>query len=309
MPGGAETPTSFLRNRSAIERVAWRVVFGIALVLSAFWIIGFYVEDGAKYLFVDAHVYFRATQAWLDGSNPWTATYLGVPFAGIPPTLLLNVVFIPFGESVAVAFWAVANTASMILLIRRLGLPLWVIVLQPVLEGWLSGSPDLALAGAIVLGAGWIAALTKPYSAPVLIADRRWLQLGAAVAVGIITIPLLPWFVLYESRAIVAESFAQFAGNPVSAAGSPVLIVAVLVALVSLGWRRGWALFTPGVLAQQPHYIVFSLETVVSSRILSLAMTIPITHVAAIGVIVYALVERWRTTLAPRPSAVGPEPA
>src|SRR4029079_7918794 len=108
---------------------------------------------------------------------------------------------------------------------------------------------------------------------------------------------------------IVAGCFAQFAGNPVSAAGSPVLIVAVLVALVSLGWRRGWALFTPGVLAQQPHYIVFSLETVVSSRILSLAMTIPITHVAAIGVIVYALVERWRTTLAPRPSAVGPEPA
>jgi hypothetical protein len=303
------TVTSLLRNRPALERVVWGVVFGVALVLSAFWILGFYVEDGAQYLLVDAHVYFRATQAWLDGSNPWTTTYLGVPFAGIPPTLLLNVPFIPFGEGVAVAFWAVANTAAIVLLVRRLHLPLWVVVLQPVLEGWLSGSPDLALAGAIVVGLGWVAALTKPYSAPALIADRRWLQIGVAALVGIITIPLLPWFVLYESRAIVAESFANFAGDPVSAAGSPVLIVAVLVALVSLGWRRGWALFTPGLLAQQPHYIVFSLETVVSSRILALAMTIPITHAAAVGVIAYALVERWCGTLASRRVAVGPEPA
>ena len=309
MPGVPSTPTSFLRDRPVIERVTWRAVFGTALVLSAFWILGFYVDDGARYLFVDAHVYFRATQAWLDGSNPWTTAYLGVPFAGIPPTLLLNVPFIPFGEGVAVAFWAVANTAAVILLIRMLHLPLWVVVLQPVLEGWLSGSPDLALAGAVVVSLGWIAALTKPYSAPALVADRRWLQLGVAAAVGIITMPLLPWYVFYESRAIVAESFANFAGNPVSAAGSPVLIVAVVVALLSLGWRRGWALFTPGLVAQQPHYIVFSLQTVVTSRILSLAMTIPITHAAAVGVIVYALVERWRGTVASGPVAVGPESA
>ena len=84
--GDSSALTAFLRDRPAIERVAWLVLFGIALMLSAFWIIGFYVEDGANYLFVDAHVYFRATQAWLGGSNPWTTTYLGVPFAGIPPT-------------------------------------------------------------------------------------------------------------------------------------------------------------------------------------------------------------------------------
>jgi len=309
MPGAQSTATSFLRSRPAIERIAWRVVLGIALVLSAFWILGFYVDEGARYLFVDAHIYFRATQAWLEGSNPWTTSYLGVPFAAIPPTLLLNVPFIPFGEGFAVTFWAAANTAAVVLLIRRLHLPLWVVVLQPVLEGWLSGSPDLALAGAIVLGLGWIAALTKPYSAPALIADRRWLQIGVAAVVAIITIPFLPWFIFYESRTILAESFANFAGNPVSAAGSPVLIVAVVVALVSLGWRRGSALFTPGLLAQQPHYIVFSLETVVASRILSLAMTIPVTHAAAVGVIVYALVERWRTTLAPKPVPGGLEPA
>ena len=303
------TTPSFLRDRPVIERVAWRVVFGITLALSAFWIVGFYVQDGAKYVFIDAHVYYRATQAWLDGSNPWTTSYLGVPFAGIPPTLLLNLPLVPFGEGAAVGFWAVANSSAILLLIRRLHLPLWVVVLQPVLEGWLSGSPDLALAGAVVVGVGCIAALTKPYSAPALVADRRWLQLGIAAVVAIVTIPVLPWFLFYESREIVGQAFAQFAGNPVSAAGNPVLIIAVLVALISLGWRRGWSLVTPGLLAQQPHYIVFSLERVVTSRILALAMTIPITHAAAVGVIVYAVVDRWRRMVAPASVVARPEPA
>ena len=220
--------------------------------------------------------------------------------------LLLNVPFIPFGEGVAVAFWGVETpprmcygpTASS----PSLGPG------SPAGPGRLAQRlPNLALAGAIVVGLGCIAALTKPYSAPALIADRRWLQLGVAALVGVITIPLLPWFLFYQSRAIVANSFATFAGNPVSAAGSPLLIVAVLVALVSLGWHRGWALLAPGVLAQQPHYIVFSLETVVSSRILALAIPSP-SRMPPVGVIAYALVERGRGTLAPTPVAVGPDP-
>lgn len=299
------TATSLLGDRVRVERVAWAVTFGVALVVSGYWIVGFYLSEDGKYLFVDAHIYYRATQAWLDGSNPWTTTYLGVPFAGIPPTLLLNLPLIPFGEDFAVAVWALGNTAAIVALIRRLHLPIWVIALLPVLEGWLGGSPDLVLAGAVVVGSGWVAALTKPYSAPALVAHRRWLQLGVAAAAGTVTIPLLPWVAFYESRTTLGQTFSNFAGISVSAAGDPLLIVAVLVALVSLGWRRGWSLFTPGLIAQQPHYIVFSLETVATSRILALAMTIPVTHAAAIGVIAYALVDRWRRTRDSSTPAIG----
>ena len=281
----------------ALPRVIWRVTFGVALSLSGYWIAGFYLWPSSDYLFLDAHIYFRATGAWLDGANPWQTTYMGVPFAAIPPTLLLNVPLQPFGEPFAILFWVAANTAAIGYLIRQLHLPRWIVLLLPVLEGWLGASPDLALAALLVAGGGWVAALAKPYSIPALLAHRRWRQLFWGMVAGVVTIPFLPWIQFFESREIILDSFARFAGNPVSAVGHPLLIVAVTIALVSLGWRRGWSLTTPGLLAQQPHYLVFSLGTIARSRLLILAMTIPIPHSAAIGVIAYAAlvhVQSWR---------------
>ena len=57
----------------------------------------------------------------------------------------------------------------------------------------------------------------------------------------------------------------------------------------------------PGLFAQQPHYIVFSLESVKWSRLLVLSYAIPIPHAAAIGVVLFALAERltsWRSRAA-----------
>lgn len=282
----------------AYQRIVWRVLFGTTIVLSTLWVAGFYAQDGR--LFLDAHIYYRATAAWIGGGNPWTTTYQGVPFAGLPPTLLLNLPLLPLGEAMATAFWVVANTLAIVLIVHRLHLPLWVVALHPVVEGWLGASPDLALAGVVVLGGSWFAALTKPYVAPILLAERRWRQIGIGLMVAIVTVPFLPWVVFYDSRQIVLETFAQFAGNPVSASGNILLMAAVVVALISLGWRRGWLLFTPGLLAQQPHYLVFSLEAVKWSRILALAMTIPIQHTMAIGILSYALHDRLRCASSPR---------
>jgi hypothetical protein len=285
--GGSSEP-----RWDSLLRILWPLVFGSAIAFSMFKIGGFFGQEGN--LFLDAHIYYRATAAWLDGGNPWTTSYEGVPFAGLPPTLLLNLPLVPLGESVATAFWVVANTASVVLIIRRLHLPLWTVLLFPVVEGWLGATPDIALAGLLLVGGGWFSALTKPYSGPMLLADRQWKQVGICVVAGIGTIPILPWRQFYESRELVLETFARFATHPVSASGSPLLIIAVVVALASLGWRRGWVLFTPGLLAQQGHYLVFSLEAVKWSRILAVAMTIPIQHTMAVAIIAYALVERFR---------------
>jgi hypothetical protein len=266
-------------------------VLGVALILSTFWIAGFYLTPDPGNLFLDAHIYFRATAAWLDGANPWATAYREVPFAAYPPTLLLNVPLIPFGETAAVAFWVVANTLAVAIVIWRLHLPLWTVLIHPFVEGWLAASPDLTLAGLVLAGGGWLAAISKPYSAPAILAGRKWRQLLVAGAVGLATLPLLPWQMFYESRVEVAQAFASFAGRPVSAAGNLPLMALVATALVTLGWRRGWMLFTPGLLAQQPHYMVFSLEAVRWSRILALAMTIPLPHAAAVGVILFTVYE------------------
>jgi hypothetical protein len=280
-------------TRSRLERDAWTVIFGVALVLSLAWVAPFYVGPNVGNVFLDAHVYFRATEAWVAGANPWTTSFRDVPFAAIPPTLLLNLPLLPFGEGAAVSFWAVANSAAVIYMIRRLRLPIWVLLLQPILEGWLAASPDLTLAALLVGGGGWFAALTKPYAAPALIAEGRWRQLVAWLLAFALTVPLLPWPQFVDAHAAIADTFARFANHPVSAAGTPVLMVITAIALVALGWKRGWALFTPGLLAQQPHYNVFVLDTIVRSKILSLALTLPLPHAAAIGVIAYAVHERW----------------
>ncbi len=71
-------------------------------------------------------------------------------------------------------------------------------------------------------------------------------------------------------------------------------MAATAIALVTLGWRRGLVLLTPGLLAQQPHYIVFSIQAVKWSRILALAFTLPVSNAAALGIVVYAAAGRLR---------------
>jgi hypothetical protein len=299
--------TSLIAEDGFLNRIAWPVALGVCITLSAYWIGGFYLWPDGSNLFLDAHIYFRATAAWLDGGNPWTTTYQGVPFAGIPPTLLLNLPLLPLGESAAVGFWVAANTLGIAVVIRQLRLPLWSALLLPVVEGWLGAGPDLALAGLLFVGGGWVAALTKPYAAPILLADRRWGQLIAAAFAGVASLLFVPWKLYLESLDTVAASFAAFAGAPMSAAGNPLLGVAVVIALVSLGWRRGLILATPGLLAQQPHYLVFSLEAVRWSRVLALAMTVPIVHSVAVAIVIFAAMRRlgW-TSQRERGSPDGP---
>lgn len=254
-------------------------------------------------LWIDAHIYYRATHEWLSGGNPWTASWQGVPFAAPPPALLLNLPLQLLGEEAAVAFWVVANSVAAVMLFRRFKLPVWFVLFMPISEGFLGATPDITLAALVLLGGGWIAALAKPYSIPAMIAARRWWALAGAFVVALATMPLLPWSQFIASRDAISAAFLDHT-VVVSAWGVPLLMVATSVALFSLGWRRGLGLTTPGLLAQQPHYLLFSLEHIRSSRLLIVTLTLPIPHLAALGIIGYALWERRQAALGVR-SAIG----
>lgn len=275
-------------TRVVLDRVAWPVGLGVSIVLSTYWIAGFYVLSGTERLFLDAHIYFRATEAWVSGGNPWLATYQGVPFAGIPPTLLLNLPLLPFGETLATAFWVVANTASVGYLVYSQRLPKWMFLCLPVAEGWLGASPDLSLAALAVTRASSIAVLTKPYSAPAVLACRGMRPIVWAGGLGLATLLIVPWQLFWESRGLVANAFEQFAGYPPSAAGALPLVALAIIALYLLGRRTGLGLATPALVSQQPHYTVFSLPWVAESRILSIAINVPLAHATAVGVVLYA---------------------
>ena len=125
----------------------WRFLLTQGPVMTVFvllfaWRASFFV-DAPELLFIDGRLYFQATEAWLDGGNPWAVQARGVPFAGPPPTLLLNLPLMPLGEDVAWAFWPIAGVVGIWSVLRRLNLPAWWLLFPPVIEGWVAGSPDI----------------------------------------------------------------------------------------------------------------------------------------------------------------------
>jgi hypothetical protein len=244
-------------------------------------------------LFGDARIYFRATEAWLAGGNPWLVDNAGIRFAAPPPALLLNLPVIPFGETAAVVIWVVTNAIAIVWLLRRLGLPLWWLLFYPIAEGFASASPDLLLAALVAVGGGGLSALMKPYSIPALLSDYRYRSVVVAGAAFLVTIPLLPWRTFLTSSSLAAATMAEWA-KPNSAWNLPPLMAMTTFALIILGRERGLALLTPALIGQQPHYAVFSLLAISRSRLATIGIAWPGQGAAAIGVIVYALAERLR---------------
>lgn len=272
-----------------IDRAGLGAYLFIAGMFSTWWVFVFTYWSPQR-LFVDAHVYYRATAAWLAGADPWAASTT-VPFAAPPPALLLNLPLQPLGEQGAVAFWVIGTLISIVILFRRLHLPWWMLIFTPLVEGTLSGSPDIVLAAMVVIGAGGISAIAKPYAIPTMLSDGHWRAVALAVVLGAASLFVLPWRQFFAAQHVIGQAFTDWT-TIVSAFGSPLLMVVTAIALASLGPRTGLALFTPGLLAQQPHYLVFSLQAISRSRLLAIFMTVSLTHWAAFGVIAFAVAQR-----------------
>lgn len=286
-------------TRLAGRRGAWRdgVRFGVFLA-SSIQLVPFYLTAPFQHLWIDARLYFAATAAWLNGASPWSTSVDGVPFAAPPPALLLGLPFQPLGETLGIAAWMALEVVAVCWLLRRLRLPAYWLLFGPIAEALLGGSADLWLAAACLAGGGWIAAVTKPYSIPALIADRRGRAVGAAALIAVATVPVMPWDQFLASSAVVEYAFAAYT-LVVSAYGAPALMAAVALALLTLNSRESLSLITPGLLAQQPHYLMFSLETISSSTILSIGASLPAPGAMAFAVVAYAIARRARSRVRP----------
>jgi hypothetical protein len=237
-------------------------------------------------LFSDAALYHAATRAWLDGADPWAVQVGDIRFAGLPTTLLLNLPLAPFDPSIAKAFWVVADVLGWLLVMRRQQLGPWWILFPPFIEGLFPASPDPALAALVVLSAGSIAVVTKPYSLPAVLAERRFLALASLV--------ILPWAMyLDQLPAVLATLHAQ--SRDVTAWGDPVLMVLVVAALISLGLAQALRLIVPAIWPNaQLHYFVFSTEAAAGSAAFALALATPgltaqlIVVIAAVRLVVRA---------------------
>jgi hypothetical protein len=246
----------------------------------------------------DARIYTQAAEIWLDGGNPWgPLARAAVTFAGPPHSLLFFAPFVSVPQVVTGTVWAIGLLVVSIFALRRLGLPLWWLLFPPLSNAILVGSLDALAFSLLVLGGGWLAPIAKPYAAFGLLAERRLRDLLVAAVIGAVLLLILPWQRFLENLDGISASLARHAED-LSSFGEPVGMVIAVVALVSLGWRRGLWLAAPVLWpATQLHYAAVSLPGL--TRASALFFALPIPGAPLVGVVLAAVLARVAPNLDP----------
>ena len=206
--------------------------------------------------------------------------------------LLLFVPFTVLPVDLTRLIWVAAMLLVAIWVVRRLGLPGYWVAFPPMFQAIFLGHPEVLVLALLVLGGplSGLAAVIKPYAAGPLLAERRWMAFLVAIAVVLITAPLLPWATfIADLPSITANLVRQNHGD--SAFGNPILMALAILALASLGLRRGLWLSVPLLWPlAQPMYKTVSLPAL--SPFLAMAWSIPVPGFTLIAVLVEAIVLR-----------------
>jgi hypothetical protein len=269
-----------------------------------------------RYIFFDARLYIAATQAWLEGGDPWQVQLAGNYFAAPPPTLLPLVPFalLP-GETGHLALAAVV-AAGAVASVRMLGLPWWWILFPPLVQSVISGNVQSLLVPLILGGAGPIAALLKVYAVVPLVILGRWRSLVVLAALLLVTIPILPWQPFLADISTIAGRLSSQNENGLPNLVLVALAPAVAVALWIVGRERAAWLAVPAIWpAQQFYYGTLVMPT--RSAIAAAIVAFPVAGSGAAALFVVAFL-RWRqrrrsprsdASLVAAPSSSGARPA
>jgi hypothetical protein len=204
--------------------------------------------------------------------------------------------FVPFTAlplDVTRLVWVAGSAILAVMVIRRLHLPGYWIAFPPIAQVIHLGHPEVLLLALIVLGGplGGLAPLVKPYFGPALLAERRWRAIALGIAAFVLTFPVLPWFAFIERLPGITATLArQSIGD--STFGQPIWMLVAIVALVSLGLRRGLWLAMPLLWpSAQPFYKVACVPAI--SPLLAVFWAIPIPGFSLAGLIVLAIADRY----------------
>lgn len=279
--------TSSPRLRLSQVRPSWDLALFLAFVPGAAWAVAvaIYRPDTIGSQGV---LYCQAAAAWLLGQDPWQVGPPDSIFAG-PPTMFLPLV--PFAfvwTDLLRGMWVLIDLAVAIWTLRRLGLPSYWLIFPPLIQAISLGHPEVVVLGLLVQRGpiGAVAILLKPYAAFAFIAERRWRVLTIAAAVVLLSIPILPWARFFaEYPAIYATLARQTSGDSVF--GQPLLMAIALIALASLGARRGLWLVVPVLWPfAQPMYKTITVPML--SPVIAIFWAFPFAGATLVGILVEA---------------------
>lgn len=264
----------------------------------------------------DAHIYYRAAAAWLDGGDPWAVgvaletTGRVYHFAGLPPTLFLYAPFTVLPEDAFAIALLVASAVAAIYIVRRLALAWWWLLFPPLVIGVGSANPGVILLALLLLGgpvAEAAAAGLKVYAVVPMLAQRRWRGLVLMAYAGTLSLALFPdtWAQYLSQAGDISTRLVVEADGGVGATAFWWLAPPTVAAVLVIAWldrkAAGWLAVPALWSSAQFHYSVMALPVI---RFLPAALfAVPIYGMPAAAVILHAWLLLWersrRGTLLP----------
>lgn len=241
------------------DRALWSILPVVFAISTGLQVIKYIVTP--EWIGFDASLYTAASRAWLAGGDPWSAASNGYLYAAPPPTLLLFAPFTLLPDWLAASVWVLGSIGLALWAAKSLGNVCWIIF-WPIVDGCLSGNPDVAVLALLVVGRqrfGGLAPILKIYAVFPLLAERRWRSISIVAVLLVVTAPLLPWSQWATDTSAIARTLEANAQTSSITGNIPFMIIGA-VALLSMGIRRaGWLLVPVLWPWTQPHYLAVSV--------------------------------------------------
>ena len=243
--------------------------------------------------FSDSTLYLRGTAAWLRGEDPWSVHMTTLYYAAAPTSLLPMAPFALLPEPVGLAVLFVLALVASFWTLRRLGLPWWWITWPPLVDNLWNGNPQLFLVPLLLGPVAWLAPIVKAYAVVPLIIQLRLRALLITAAIGVLTVPILPWGLFLGRLSETSTLLSEQSQGGMSAWFFPVLVPFAAIALIAMGRERAswWAI--PALWPSTQWY--YSLMAMPALTPLTAAiLAAPIQGGPAVAAIVAALEIWWR---------------
>ena len=260
---------------------------GVFVVGSTFW-----VWQAAGAWATDALTYRAGAAAFINGSDPWSASHAGWSFAALPPTVLLFIPAALMPEALFVVAWQTLTIASAVMIVRRLRLNWWWILYPPLTFGVMVGNPAVAGLAALLMGLPLLGVTLRPH----LIPAAGWRSASAFGAILLVTLAAMPTYI--ASFPDVVARHAIESGPPVNLWMSPgmVLAGATLVLLATVDRRAAAWLVVPAI-GPSVGWYGFTMVMPVASLPLAVATSLPINGIGAWAIAGYSLFRFVRARL------------
>jgi hypothetical protein len=266
---------------------------------------------GARWLGVDAQLYYRASEAWLAGGNPYDVFVVNLGrdfhYVALPTATILLAPFTALPETVFVAFFVVVQLAAAAYVVRRLGLPWWWLAFPPLVKGVLTGNPSPLIVALLIAAhpvAKAIAVLVKVYAVVPLLGERRWRAILISAVAASLTILVAPhlWVEFIAGSGSRTDRLLSESTGGYSAVGNPLLMVGAVLALLLIARRdlrvAGW--LAPIALWPGSQFHWSTLAMPVMTLPLAYLLALPAHGLPPVAVMVYAVLAEVREYRADR---------